>query len=168
MKFCLWERPSFLHAVAFGMIPRCSFAWKICSCWCHFILISQAALLGHRGRARGLPRERGPSRVLVRFASPETFFQGIKFAAPRVVVRAGAAAGQCYCAAPWFTRHLHETKIGTKPTEGAAYHGLNRYSWLVLLPRAVRAGQFHAESAPDRRPVAPTSLVAVGRAGTLA
>ncbi len=36
-------------------------------------------------------------------------------------------------ALPLIFRHLHESKVGSKPTDGAAYE-MNRYSWLLLLP----------------------------------
>ena len=52
---------------------------------------------------------------------------------PRRALVCGLALLLINVALPLIYRHLHDSKIGTKPTEGAAYD-LNRYCWLLLVP----------------------------------
>ncbi len=94
-----------------------------------FILISQAALLSHRAVLAVCLV--GAAAVLLRFGSLKHFFADLNL--PRRALICGLVLLLVNVVLPLAFRHLHEAKIGTKPTEGAAY-ALNRYSWLVLLP----------------------------------
>lgn len=97
-----------------------------------FILISQAALLHQRTvwlvcAAVGVA-------ALARFWGLKRFFRELNL--PPRLLACGAVLLLVNVALPLIYRHLHESKFGTKPTEGAAYE-MDRYSWLVLLPLLV-------------------------------
>ena len=94
-----------------------------------FILISQAALLNQRTvwiicLAAGVA-------AAFRFWGLKRFFTELNL--PRRMLGCGLVLLLVNVALPLIYRHLHETKFGTKPTEGAAFE-MDRYSWLVLLP----------------------------------
>jgi hypothetical protein len=97
-----------------------------------FILVSQAALLNQRTvwlvcAAVGVA-------ALVRFWGLKRFFRELNL--PPLLLACGAVLLLVNVALPLIYRHLHESKFGTKPTEGAAFE-MDRYSWLVLLPLLV-------------------------------
>lgn len=94
-----------------------------------FILISQAALINQRNvwvicLAGGIA-------ALFRFWGLKHFFTELNL--PRRMLGCGLLLLLINVALPLVYRHLHESKFGTKPTEGAAFL-MDRYSWLVLLP----------------------------------
>ena len=94
-----------------------------------FILISQAALLNQRTvwlvcAAVGVA-------ALFRFWSLKCFFKELNL--PRRLLGCGFVLLLVNVALPLIYRHLHESKVGTKPTDGAAFE-MNRYGWLFLLP----------------------------------
>jgi hypothetical protein len=116
-----------------------------------FILISQAALLSQTSPlSQGIVLAMcmaGVASVLLRFWSLKQFFKELNL--PRRALVCGIFLLVINVVLPLVYRHLHESKVGTKPTEGAAYE-LNRYTWLLLvptmlaminlLPRALRTG----------------------------
>ena len=108
-----------------------------------FMLISQAALLSHRAALAVCLA--GAVAVLLRFGSLKHFFKELNL--PRRALVCGLALLLVNVVLPLVFRHLHESKIGTKPTEGAAY-GLNRYSWLVLLPALFALVNFMPKARP--------------------
>ena len=100
-----------------------------------FILISQAALLSQTAPLSqrivlGICLA-GAAAVLLRFWGLKHFFKDLNL--PRRALVCGLALLVVNVVLPLVYRHLHDSKIGTKPTEGAAYE-LNRYSWLLLVP----------------------------------
>ena len=97
-----------------------------------FILISQAALLSHRIVVDICLV--GAMAVLLRFWSLKRFFGKLNL--PRRALVCGLALLLINVVLPLIYRHLHDSKIGTKPTDGAAYD-LNRYCWLLLAPAMV-------------------------------
>ncbi len=94
-----------------------------------FILISQAALLNQR--IVWIICLAGGVAALLRFWGLKHFFKELNLS--RRMLGCGLVLLLVNVALPLIYRHLHETKFGTKPTEGAAFE-MDRYSWLVLLP----------------------------------
>ena len=94
-----------------------------------FILISQAALINER--IVWIICLAGGIAALFRFWGLKHFFKELNL--PRRMLGCGLVLLLVNVALPLIYRHLHETKFGTKPTEGAAFE-MDRYSWLVLLP----------------------------------
>jgi len=131
-----------------------------------FILISQAALLGHRAVLAVCLA--GAAAVLLRFGSLKHFFKELNL--PRRALLCGLALLLVNVVLPLVYHHLHESKIGTKPTEGAAYE-LNRYSWLVLLPALLALVNFMPKARPmgdllPQRRWLPLGVLALWLAGT--
>lgn len=97
-----------------------------------FILISQAALMeqhwvwGYCGAAVTL--------VIARTTALKTWFQNLNL--PARLLSCGGIVLAVNAALPVIFRQLHESKVGTKPTEGAAYD-FNLWSWLALLPALI-------------------------------
>lgn len=94
-----------------------------------FILISQAALINQR--IVWVICLAGGIAALFRFWGLKHFFTALNL--PRRMLGCGLVLLLVNVALPLIYRHLHESKFGTKPTEGAAFE-MDRYSWLVLLP----------------------------------
>ena len=131
-----------------------------------FILISQAALLSHRAVLAVCLA--GAAAVLLRFGSLKHFFKELNL--PRRALLCGLALLLVNVVLPLVYRHLHESKIGTKPTEGAAY-GLNRYSWLVLMPALLALVNFMPKARPTgdllpQRRWLPLGVLALWLGGT--
>jgi hypothetical protein len=94
-----------------------------------FILISEAALIGH-GILRVLCLVAGVL-AMARFLSLKQFFPELNF--PRRFLLIGLGILVINVALPVVFRILHESKVGTKPTWGAAYE-TNQWVWLAVLP----------------------------------
>ncbi len=94
-----------------------------------FILISQAALINQR--IVWVICLAGGIAALFRFWGLKHFFTELNLS--RRMLGCGVLLLLVNVALPLIYRHLHESKFGTKPTEGAAFQ-MDRYSWLVLLP----------------------------------
>jgi hypothetical protein len=130
------------------------------------ILISQAALV--------IPHVVptlcviGGVMALVRFGGLKRLHTSLNL--PRGLLVSGVVLLVVNVALPLIFRHLHETKLGTKPTDGTAFY-MNQYSWFLILPaiiglanclpRPAQAG----ELLPQRRWI-PTSLFALWIAGS--
>ncbi len=72
--------------------------------------------------------------TLLRFASLKRFFAELNL--PRALLGAGLLLLVFNAALVLLFHHYNELKVGTKPTEGAAFE-LNRYGWLIALPLMV-------------------------------
>ncbi|MDB6068326.1 MAG: hypothetical protein JWR26_4534 [Pedosphaera sp.] len=94
-----------------------------------FILISQAALLG--SQIVWFICLTSGAAVLLRFWGLKRFFADLNL--PRRMLGCGVPLLLVNIALPLIYRHLNDSKIGTKPTDGAAYM-TDRYCWLLLLP----------------------------------
>jgi hypothetical protein len=97
-----------------------------------FILISQAALIG-RTTVWAMCLVAGLLAVL-RFGGLKRFHTTLNL--PPRLLAGGLALLLVNIALPLIYRTLHESKVGTKPTEGPAYD-LNEYSWLLILPALI-------------------------------
>ena len=94
-----------------------------------FILISQASLLDQR-LVWAICLAGGMS-AMARYWGLKRFFKELNL--PRRALICGFVLLLINFALPLIFHHLNELKIGTKPTEGAAYE-MNRLCWLLLLP----------------------------------
>ena len=94
-----------------------------------FILVSQAALIEQKW-VWGFCGV-GVALAMARASSLKSWFQNLNL--PARAIGCGAIVLAVNAALPVVFRHLHESKLGTKPTEGAAY-AFNEWSWLALLP----------------------------------
>jgi hypothetical protein len=72
--------------------------------------------------------------AVARFASLKRFFRELNL--PRGLLGAGLVLLAVNVALTLTFHHYNELKIGTKPTDGAAFE-LNQYSWFLLLPLLV-------------------------------
>jgi hypothetical protein len=99
-----------------------------------FILISQAALIEQKWvwGFCGL----GVALAVARTASLKSWLRNLNL--PARALGCGALVLAVNAALPVVYRHLHESKLGTKPTEGAAYD-FNEWSWLAILPAVIAA-----------------------------
>jgi len=100
-----------------------------------FILVTQAALIEQHlvwsYCAAGL------LLACLRFASLRRWFAQLNL--PARALGCGAVVLAVNAALPAIFRHLHESKIGTKLAEGAAYE-FNLWSWYALLPALIAIG----------------------------
>jgi hypothetical protein len=97
-----------------------------------FILVTQAALIEQQfvwGYCAA-----GLLLVSLRFGALRRWFHQLNL--PVRVLGCGALVLAVNAALPVIYRHLHESKVGTKVTEGAAYE-FNHWCWLVLLPAVI-------------------------------
>jgi hypothetical protein len=134
-----------------------------------FILVSQAVLIDRRMfwatcLASGV-------MALLRFGTLKRFYKQLNL--PRGLLVCGAAVLLVNIALPLIYRTLHETKVGTKPTEGAAFE-MNHLARFVILPGLIALANAlprPAESGdlllPKRRWV-PTSLFSLWLVGSTA
>jgi hypothetical protein len=97
-----------------------------------FMLVSQAALIEQKW-VWGFCGA-GVALAAARAGALKTCFQHLNW--PARALGCGAAVLAFNAALPVVYRHLHESKVGTKPTEGAAYE-FNEWSWLALLPALI-------------------------------
>ena len=131
-----------------------------------FILISQAALIG-RTTVWVMCLVAGVL-VVLRFGGLKRFHIALNLP-PRLLV-SGLVLLLVNIALPLIYRTLHESKVGTKPTEGPAYE-LNEYSWVLILPalialanclpRPVQSGDL-----PSQRRWLPFGMFALWLAGS--
>ena len=91
-----------------------------------FILISQAALLNPR--FVWVICAVGGLAAVGRFWGLKRFLRELNL--PRRALVFGLVLLVINVALPLIFRHLHESKVGTKPTDGAAYE-MNRYCWRI-------------------------------------
>ncbi len=135
-----------------------------------FILVSQAALIGQKWVWTFCAV--GVALALMRVVTAKAWLEN--FNLPARALGCGAIVLAVNAALPVVFRHLHESKIGTKPTEGAAY-AFNEWSWLALLPMliacanifpkprvvgqtsCVPGGANNSDDSPDRRDACPTT-----------
>ena len=97
-----------------------------------FILVTQAALIEQQfvwGYCAA-----GLFLVALRFAALRRWFHQLNL--PARALGCGALVLAVNAALPVIYRHLHESKVGTKVTEGAAYE-LNHWCWLAVLPAVI-------------------------------
>ena len=94
-----------------------------------FILISQAALIDTR--LVSVMCLAGGAIAVARFSSLKRFIAELNL--PAGLLKAGLVVLVVNVALPGVYRMLHQHKVGTKPTWGAAYQ-TNEYTWLLLLP----------------------------------
>ena len=131
-----------------------------------FILVSQAALIG-QGVVRAMCVV-GGAMALARFATLKRSHN--LFNLPGRMLAVGLVLLAVNVALPLIYRTLNETKLGTKPTDGAAYH-LNEWSWLAILPAIIALANVlprpnHVgELLPQRRWI-PAGLFALWLAGS--
>lgn len=97
-----------------------------------FILISQAALIEQKWVWYFCGA--GVALAMARAGFLKTRFPQLNL--PARALGCGALVLAVNAALPVVFRHLHESKLGTKPTEGAAYV-FNEWSWLALLPALI-------------------------------
>ena len=97
-----------------------------------FILVSQAALIEQKWvwSFCGV----GVALAVARTGSLKAWFADLNL--PARALGCGALVLAVNAALPVVFRHLHESKLGTRPTEGAAY-AFNEWSWLALLPALI-------------------------------
>ncbi len=132
-----------------------------------FILVSQAALIG-RGTVWAMCVI-GGTMALIRFATLKRVH--LQFNLPSRLLAIGVVLLLVNVALPLIYRTLNDSKVGTKPTDGAAYH-FNQYSWFLILPAIValanalpRPNQT-GELLPQRRWI-PAGLFALWAAGSI-
>ncbi len=94
-----------------------------------FILISQAALLDQN--FVWIFCVAGGFAAFFRFLGLKKFFKELNL--PRRMLGGGLLLLFINIVLPLIYRHLHESKVGTKPVEGAAYE-MDHYAWLALMP----------------------------------
>jgi len=97
-----------------------------------FILISQAALIEQKW-VWGFCAV-GVALAVTRAGALKSWFAHLNL--PARALGCGAIVLAVNAALPVVFRHLHESKLGTRPTEGAAY-AFNQWSWLALLPAII-------------------------------
>jgi hypothetical protein len=102
-----------------------------------FILISQAALIDP-GYVWVMCLA-GCALAIVRFGGLKRFVAELNF--PVRLLGIGLAVLLVNAALPLIYRDLHEFKVGTKPTWGAAYE-MNELAWLLLLPAVCALANF--------------------------
>ena len=137
-----------------------------------FILVSQAALIEQKW-VWGFCTA-GIVLAIARASSLKSWLHHLNL--PARALGCGAIVLAVNAALPVVFRHLHESKLGTKPTEGAAY-AFNEWSWLALLPALIAVANLfpkprvvgqasclpsvmnNAEDSPDRRDACPTTEV---------
>jgi len=94
-----------------------------------FILVSQAALINQQ-----TVWALSVAAFLLAAARAGALQRWIAFLKPSSgLLAVGGAVLAANAALPVIYRILHESKVGTKPTWGAAYH-MNEWSWLLVLP----------------------------------
>ena len=102
-----------------------------------FILISEAALIGH-GILRELCLVAG-ILAAVRFLCLRRFIPELNIPKRALLIGLGILA--INVALPVIFRILHESKVGTRPTWGAAYQ-TNQWVWLAVLPALCALAKF--------------------------
>ena len=114
-----------------------------------FILISQAALIDTQ--LVSVLCLAGGAIAVARFSSLKQFIAELSL--PAGLLKAGLVVLVVNVALPLVYRMLHQHKVGTKPTWGAAYQ-TNEYTWLLLLPALLAL----ASVLPRARPTGTLSL----------
>jgi len=97
-----------------------------------FILISQAALIS-QPIVWSLCLT-GAVMAVLRLSALKHWYHDLNL--PGRAMAVGAVMLLFNVAVPLIYRHLHETKVGTKPTDGMAYN-MNQYAWFALLPAII-------------------------------
>jgi hypothetical protein len=117
-----------------------------------FILVSQAALIEQKWLWGFCAA--GVVLAMARTGALKRWLREINL--PARALGCGALVLAVNAALPVVFRHLHESKLGTKPTEGAAY-AVNEWSWLALLPALIAVANLFpkpratGELGPQRR-----------------
>jgi hypothetical protein len=109
-----------------------------------FILVSQAALIEQKW-VWGFCAL-GVALAAARTGAVKSWFQELNL--PARALECGAVVLAVNAALPVVFRQLHESKLGTKPTEGAAY-AFNEWSWLALLPLLIAGANLFPKPRPS-------------------
>jgi hypothetical protein len=132
-----------------------------------FILISQAALIDRQ--VVWTMCAIGGGMAFLRFGGLKRFNRHLNL--PRGLLFCGMVLLLVNAALPLIYRTLHESKVGTKPTTGAAFE-MNQCSWLILLPGIIALANCLPRPAqigdllPQRRWV-PTGIFTLWLSGTI-